>query len=64
VSKEKIHKKAHAPWQVWFAWHPIRVHGSWTWLKIVYRYKTNNYVNYDDWPQYKYGTIFDMIRDE
>jgi hypothetical protein len=65
MSKDiKIHKKVHALWEAWFAWRPVRVHDSWAWLKTVYRYKTNNYVDHDDWPQYSYGTIFDVVKDE
>jgi hypothetical protein len=64
VRKSGQHKRAHAPWQSWWAWRPVQVHGRWTWLTTVYRYRTNNYVNRDDWPQYQYGTIFDVVRDE
>jgi len=51
------------PWRQWYAWYPVRVHGRWKWLTTVYRYKTNTYVNHDDWAVYEYGTIFDAIRD-
>ena len=64
VRKTGQHKRAHAPWRAWFAWHPVRVHGRWTWLTTVYRYRTNNYVNHDDWARYQYGTFFDVMRDE
>jgi hypothetical protein len=64
MTEKKIHKRAHAPWRAWFAWHPVRVHGQWTWLKTVYRYCTNNYVDQEDWPRFQYGTIFDVVRDE
>ena len=48
-------------WCKWFAWRPVRVNGHWTWLKTVYRYKTNDYVTHDDWPRYEYGTLFDVL---
>jgi hypothetical protein len=59
-----MYKRSVSSWNPWFAWRPVHIHGQWTWLKTVYRFKTNNYVNYDDWSQYKYGTIFDVLRDE
>jgi len=64
IIKPRNYKQAHAPWQSWFAWRPVCLYGQWTWLKTVYRCKTNNCVNYDDWSQYKYGTIFDVLKDE
>jgi hypothetical protein len=48
-------------WAKWFAWRPVQVKGRWTWLKPVYRRRTNGYVNHDDWADYEYGTIFDVL---
>jgi hypothetical protein len=47
-------------WKKWWAWRPVRVHGKWTWFKIIYRKKINTYD--DDWVKYEYGTIFDVLR--
>lgn len=52
------------PWTEWFAWRPVCVKGKWTWLKKVYRRSTNTYVNHDDWQQYEYGTVFDVLKNE
>lgn len=27
-------------WHPWFAWHPVRVDGAWTWLETVERLVT------------------------
>jgi hypothetical protein len=51
------------PWNKWFAWYPVRVHGKYTWLKIVYRRSLLTYVDMDDWSRYEYGTIFDIIKE-
>ena len=52
-----------SPWEKWFAWHPVKIHGKRTWLKTIYRRKTNTYVDYDNWAKYDYGTIFDVLKD-
>lgn len=49
------------PWQKWFAWYPVKIHGKRTWLKIVYRRSIFSYVDMDDWERYEYGTLFDVI---
>jgi hypothetical protein len=49
------------PWHKWFAWYPVRVHGKYTWLKIVYRRSIHSYADLDDWQRYEYGTLFDVI---
>lgn len=50
-------------WKRWFAWRPVKVHGSYTWLKTVYRRCTNTYVDMDDWTTYEYGTLFDILKE-
>ena len=52
-----------SPWQQWFAWRPVTIRGKRVWLKKIYRRCINTYVDYDDWKQYEYGTIFDIIKD-
>lgn len=50
------------PWEPWFAWHPVKVHGHWTWLKTVYRkpvWAMSDTFN----TYYAYGTILDILRD-
>lgn len=29
--------KAYLYWREWFAWYPVKVHGSWVWLRPVAR---------------------------
>ena len=24
-------------WHTWFAWHPVKVHGTWVWLETIER---------------------------
>ena len=52
------------PWEKWFAWYPVRVHGKYTWLTTVYRRCLLKYVDMDDWTHYEYGTIFDVITND
>ena len=52
-----------SPWQKWFAWRPVKIHGKRTWLKPVYRRCINTYVDHDNWRRYEYGTILDVIKD-
>jgi hypothetical protein len=50
------------PWEPWFAVKPVRdIHGSWHWLRRIYRREKNVYV----WPPqgYEFGTVFDVVRD-
>ena len=51
------------PWKKWFAWRPVKLNdGSLCWGKMIYRRAyEKTYVNYDDWTQYQYGTLFDVI---
>jgi len=51
------------PWQKWFAWYPVQVHGNYTWFTTVYRRCINTYVDMDDWTRYEYGTVFDIIKE-
>lgn len=51
-----------SPWQQWFAWRPVTIRGKKVWLKKIYRRCINTYVDYDDWKQYEYGTVFDVIK--
>jgi hypothetical protein len=64
VIGESSNMKSTKPWKKWFAWRPVKVKGHWVWWKTVYRYKTNTYVNYDDWANYEYGDIFDVLKNE
>jgi hypothetical protein len=51
------------PWQKWFAWYPVTIHGNSTWLKTIYRRKINTYVDMNEWSYYEYGTVFDIIKE-
>jgi hypothetical protein len=53
----------HSAWKPWWAWRPVKVHSRWAWLRQVYRRRLNDYVDYDDWSRYEYGTIFDVLKD-
>ena len=51
-------------WHTWYAWRPVRltITGRWVWMRKIYRralYKT--YATYDEWQQYEYGTILDVL---
>lgn len=50
-------------WSRWFAWHPVKIDNKRVWLSTVYRKILNTYTDYDDWGRYKYGTIFDVLKD-
>ena len=52
-----------SPWEKWFAWYPVKVHGKRVWLTTVYRRNINTYVDMDDWNRYEYGTVFDVLTD-
>lgn len=52
------------PWEKWFAWRPVKIHGRYVWLSTVYRRSIHSYVDMDDWQRYEYGTIFDVIKGE
>jgi hypothetical protein len=52
------------PWEKWFAWRPVKIHGRYVWFRTVYRRCINSYVDMDDWSRYEYGTIFDVIKGE
>jgi hypothetical protein len=52
-----------SPWQEFYAWRPVKVHGKWVWLETVYRRCINTYVDMDNWKRYEYGTIFDVLTD-
>lgn len=51
-----------SPWQQWFAWRPVKIHGKQVWCKTIFRRCINTYVDMDNWKHYEYGTAFDVIR--
>ena len=51
------------PWKKWFAWRPIKIHSKRVWFKTVYRKGIVSYVDNDKWLKYKYGTLFDVLKD-
>ena len=51
------------PWEKWFAWHPVKVHGKHIWLETVYRRTILCYIDVDEWQRVEYGTLFDIIND-
>jgi len=54
------------PWESWFAWRPVKVHGQSVWLKTVYRranaieWPHDSLSSYSS-PTWQYGTIFDVL---
>ena len=52
------------PWEKWFAWRPVKIHGRHVWLRTVYRRTVICYVDIDDWRQVEYATLFDIIKSE
>lgn len=51
------------PWEKWFAWRPVKIHGRHAWLRTVYRRTTICYVDIDDWQEVEYATLFDLLKD-
>lgn len=49
----------HTKWYPWFAWHPVRLHGKWTWLKTIYR----QHLLSPGGGIYRYGDDFDVLKD-
>jgi hypothetical protein len=52
------------PWEKWFAWRPVKIHGRYVWFRTVYRRNVVCYVDIDDWNQVEYATLFDIIKGE
>ena len=53
------------PWEQFFAWLPVRVHGKRKWLTKVWRKQVTVYGDKRMEPEYYiYGNIFDVIKDE
>jgi hypothetical protein len=52
------------PWEKWFAWRPVKIHGRRVWLRIVYRRTVICYVDADKWNRVEYATLFDVIKGE
>ena len=50
------------PWNIWFAWRPVKIHGRRKWLTSVYRRCIVCYQDMDKWHYYEYGTIFDVMK--
>jgi hypothetical protein len=57
-------KQTVSPWQPWFAWRPVKIHGKYVWFERIYRRCINTYVDMEDWTRYEYGTLFDVIKGE
>jgi hypothetical protein len=51
------------PWEKWFAWRPVKVHGRYVWLKTIYRRTTVCYIDIEDFKAVEYGTLFDVLKD-
>lgn len=50
------------PWEPVFAWLPVQdIHGSWHWLRRVYRRSRNRMVYPDQ--GWEYGNVFDVLKD-
>ena len=61
---EDVYRKTEfGPYDKWFAWYPVKVHGQRTWLKTVYRRCINTYVDMEDWKRYEYGDVFDILKE-
>jgi hypothetical protein len=52
------------PWEKWFAWRPVKIHGRRVWLRTVYRRTVICYVDMDKWSKVEYATLFDIIKGE
>jgi len=52
------------PWEKWFAWRPVKIHGRRVWFRTVYRRTVVCYVDADKWSRVDYGTLFDVIKGE
>jgi hypothetical protein len=52
------------PWEKWFAWRPVKIHGRPVWLRTVYRRTVICYVDADKWNRVEYATLFDVIKGE
>ena len=57
-------KVVRLPWEKWFAWRPVKIHGRRVWLKTVYRRTTLKYIDMSEWQHVEYGTLFDVIKGE
>jgi len=51
------------PWHKWFAWYPVKVHDKRVWMKTVYRRRILTYADIDQWTQYEYGNVFDILKE-
>lgn len=63
--EEAMESVSPRPWEAWFAWHPVKVHGKKKWFKTVYRREVPRYGDHRIFTPvlYEYGTVFDAIRD-
>ena len=52
------------PWEKWFAWRPVKIHGRPVWLRTVYRRTVICYVDMEKWNRVEYATLFDVIKGE
>jgi hypothetical protein len=52
------------PWEKWFAWRPVKIHGRYIWFRTVYRRTVISYIDIDEWSRVDYGTLFDVIKGE
>lgn len=52
------------PWEQWFAWHPVKVHGKRKWMTTVWRRVRRYREDVNIYAGYEYGNMFDVIRDE
>jgi len=52
------------PWEKWFAWRPVTIHGKWVWLRKIYRRNHDAYVDNGKLTRQEYGTLFDVIKGE
>ena len=52
------------PWEQWYAWYPVRVHGKRKWLTKVWRRVRMIREDTTLYADYEYGNIFDVIKEE
>lgn len=57
-----LRKQEKGAWEKFFAYRPVKVHNKWTWMKTVYRRRTHNYVDMDNWTYWEYGDLFDIVK--
>ena len=64
VSAGPVSRPPKAPWEQWFAWHPVRVNGKRKWMTTVWRRVRTYREDVNIYAGYEYGNMFDVIKDD